>query len=810
MLIKLTSLREGEPASRSRGWSATRARAPSTWPASSSRRSRRDPPRASRSATAWASTPGPRPASCTPRPASGRGSRVEPGRPHHGRQVDPGHPAPGRLPGHGARAARPRETTRRPPWRPSPPSSRAASGRRPERGAARAPGSRRASRWGRPSSSSASAAPVFRLLVPPEQVEREVQRLTRAVEASREQLQAIKERLSREVGVPHAYIFDAHLLMLEDPLLLRPRGGRDPRGARERGVGAAHGLRAAPRPLRRVHRRLPAGAQHRPRRRAGPHPAQPGGGRPTRPPSRGCPGTFVLVAADLTPSEAAELDWERVLAVVTDAGSSTYHTAILARSLGIPAVVGLRGRHAAHPARAAWWWWTARRGRGGGGALGARPRGLPGRPGARAARGGAAAGDARPRPRSPCDGVAVRLAGQRRVPRGGGDRARSTGPRASASSAPSTCWAAAGAGPRRSEQVDVYRRLLEQMRPHPVTVRTWDVGLEELAPGGPVEPQPGPGRAGAPPPAPRPRALPDAAPGPAAGRRSTARCASCSPSSAGPADLRLALDLLERGAGRACAARASPFARGRPGGPEPRGPERGPRAPTSWRRDVDFFSIGTNDLIQYLLAVDRTDPRVSALYQPLHPAVLRTLRRIVAAAAAHGRPRLGLRRDGGRSPRRRCCWWASGFRDLSMTPSAIPRVKAALRAVRAAGRARGRRACLSLAHGRRDRGAGQGRRWASERRSEPEPTSDGRLAQSDRPPSSSRRSTCASRGPCSQYARESRAVGERRSSCDLGQDRVLQRPGGSPRRCRGRRSRRTGASRYSKSSSAMRAAISAP
>ena len=46
-----------------------------------------------------------------------------------------------------------------------------------------------------------------------------MRRLEEALAASREQLRAIKERLSREVGAPHAYIFDAHLLMLDDPLL---------------------------------------------------------------------------------------------------------------------------------------------------------------------------------------------------------------------------------------------------------------------------------------------------------------------------------------------------------------------------------------------------------------------------------------------------------------------------------------------------------------------------------------------------------------------------------------------------------------
>jgi len=56
----------------------------------------------------------------------------------------------------------------------------------------------------------------------------------------------------------------------------------------------------------------------------------------------------------------------------------------------------------------------------------------------------------------------------------------------------------------------------------------------------------------------------------------------------------------------------------------------------NWLKKPVFFSIGTNDLIQYMLAVDRTNERVAAYYQPYHPSVLRSLHRIIQAAVKAG------------------------------------------------------------------------------------------------------------------------------------------------------------------------------
>jgi len=92
----------------------------------------------------------------------------------------------------------------------------------------------------------------------------------------------------------------------------------------------------------------------------------------------------------------------------------------------------------------------------------------------------------------------------------------------------------------------------------------------------------------------------------------------------------------------------------------------------------DFLSIGTNDLIQYAFAADRENDDVAYLYQPLHPAVLRTLKQLVEMAAAAGKP-ISICGDMAGDPFLTWILLGLGFRDLSMDPDRIPLVKSVVR-----------------------------------------------------------------------------------------------------------------------------------
>jgi phosphotransferase system enzyme I (PtsI) len=183
---------------------------------------------------------------------------------------------------------------------------------------------------------------VYRATLDEGDVEKETRRLRAAIRLSRMQLLAIKARAEKELGADQAYIFDAHLLMLEDRKLLEDVENyiREERANAEWAVKVAADrllavyaeikddyLRARGSDIEDVMQRVLVALSGE---RSG---------------YRKLTEDAVIVAEDLLPSAVAELDFEHARAIATDAGGWTSHTAIIARGLGIPAIVGLRDLH---------------------------------------------------------------------------------------------------------------------------------------------------------------------------------------------------------------------------------------------------------------------------------------------------------------------------------------------------------------------------------------------------------------------------------------------------------------------------------
>ncbi len=185
-------------------------------------------------------------------------------------------------------------------------------------------------------------AQVLRYQIPGGRVQSELERLEQSRARSRQQLEDIRARVARRRGPELAALFDAQLLMLDDPMLV-------PRAAgiiRERHVNAEWAVQQVFHEFSDVFDEV---ADPYFRERKGDVADLVGrlklnlrhGVATPRDLLRELDEASVLVADELTPSLAAQVDWGRVRGFATDAGSRTYHTAILARSLEVPAIVGL-------------------------------------------------------------------------------------------------------------------------------------------------------------------------------------------------------------------------------------------------------------------------------------------------------------------------------------------------------------------------------------------------------------------------------------------------------------------------------------
>src|SRR5512140_2675133 len=175
-------------------------------------------------------------------------------------------------------------------------------------------------------------------------VERERQRLRGARDRTRRELEEISSRVARSAGSAQAAIFAAQLLMLDDPLLTR----RADDLIRTERINADWALERA---IQELHDLFAREGDAWLRERVGDL-ADVGGRlqrniRPAHDPLvdlvQELEPPIILVADELSPSVAAQIDWTRVRGLVSDVGGPTHHTVILVRSLGVPAVVGLGG-----------------------------------------------------------------------------------------------------------------------------------------------------------------------------------------------------------------------------------------------------------------------------------------------------------------------------------------------------------------------------------------------------------------------------------------------------------------------------------
>jgi len=386
-------------------------------------------------------------------------------------------------------------------------------------------------------------------------------------------------------------------------------------------------------------------------------------------------GPLVLVAEELSPSLVAQLDGERLAGLVTDAGSWTYHTAILARSMFIPAVAGLRHASGVIPPGAL----VAVDGTTGIVLIDPAPdvlADLEVRSRKRRAyeRSLQEIGDL---PSVTEDGTAIRIEANVELPEEAA-RARERGAEGIGLYRSEFLLAGTGAASLDEDaQYAVYRRLIEAMAGGRVTVRTFDVTEAQMGLTHGATTRSPLGLRGL-------RLSLSFDEVFQAQLRALLRAAMHGPLRimfpfvTGVEELRLARTAVAR-------ARETLRARGLSVPDVPIGImiEVPSAALTTdlFAEEADFVSIGTNDLIQYTLAVDRTDDRVSSMYAPLHPAILRILRQVARGARRGGLP-VSVCGEMAADPALLPLLAGLGLREFSMTPAAIPAAKHVVRGLR--------------------------------------------------------------------------------------------------------------------------------
>ena len=524
---------------------------------------------------------------------------------------------------------------------------------------------------------------VAHYLIPPEQVKAEIARLRVARDAVIDELQRAQAEMPKDMPAELGAMLDVHLMMLQDETL-----GQDiRRWIEERLYNAEWALtsqlevvgrqfdemddpylRERKADLEQVVERVLLHLKGAATPIAAPPP------RPARQQDLGLDDTedvpLVLVAHDLSPADMLQFRKSVFAGFVTDVGGRTSHTAIVARSMGIPAVVGARSASALVRQDD----WVIVDGDAGVMIVDPSPiilaeYGFKQRQGelerGRLAR-------LKHTPAVTLDGQKIELLANIEQP---GDTAAALAVGAVGVGLFRTEFlfmGRAGQLPDEDEQYAAYRAAVEGMHGMPVTIRTVDIGadkpLDDRRPDTHLNPALGL------------RAIRWSLSEPAmflTQLRAILRAAAHGqvhlliPMLAQASEIRQVLEFIDK-------ARAQLDERGAVHGPVKLGamievPAAALQLPLFFRH-FDYLSIGTNDLIQYTLAIDRADESVAHLYDQLHPAVLRLLADTIAEGARRGKPVAVCGEMAGDTAMTRLLL-GLGLRSFSMHPSQILAVK---------------------------------------------------------------------------------------------------------------------------------------
>ncbi len=501
-------------------------------------------------------------------------------------------------------------------------------------------------------------------------VEEEVRRVEKAIRASRQQLEALKTRLEEKVGSEHSFILDVHLLMLEDKSLReeiiadirnhRANAEWAVRRASERILNAYQALEDEYFRDRRsdiegvVERIFVNLSGHRPFNWSP------------------LPRDLIIVSHDFSPSSFAVVDLQKVRGLALESGGRTSHTAILARSLRLPAVMEVRGFLSYISAG------DTLLVNGDEGELIVNPS----RERLEALKKSLEEFHAGAEPAVPLsasanatrDGVPVCLRANTELPEEVKAAKRCGAQGIGLFRSEFLYFGHPDRSPSVEQQLEVYRMLAREMSPYPVAVRTLDAGADRIAMGmeSGVESNPSMGLRGI-------RLSLVARKAFRTQIEAILRAAWAGkleivfPMVSTVEEVREAKAIVEEVRSKLHASTAL---------------SEGPVVPIGvmievpaavltldvLAREVDFLCVGTNDLIQYLLAVDRGDPQVSHLFQPLHPSILQCLSRIADVAGRLRKPVM-ICGEISSNPFYAVLLLGMGFTRLSMNPLAIPAVR---------------------------------------------------------------------------------------------------------------------------------------